>query len=58
MSWIIECELGSPRFGDRRGTGTGSVGLQLSPVTWCREVKVQLERSPAPPWIQHKRYKA
>lgn len=41
-------------FGYSRGTATGSVWHHVSALTWCLDVKVQLERSPEPPWNHNK----
>lgn len=41
-------ESSSPLLGDRSGTGTGSAWSHVSPLTWCLEVKDQLEPGPAP----------
>lgn len=43
-------ESSSPLLGDRSGMGTGSPWSHVSPLTWCLEVKVQLEPGPAPSW--------
>lgn len=53
QTWITEVKVGvwySQFLGDRRGIGTSSVCRHVSPLTWCLDVNVQLERGPEPPW--------